>query len=256
MAAVSPDGKYLAVVRPPRTPCTSARCRWRRRVIRGQAPAERGGGITALSWDRSDDLWVAQNGYVDDAAAAGKAEVPVDVHRDRQRLERGARRRPDRLHRPAPGQPSPGSTSRPSAAASRVPASWARPPRTWPSDRPPSIGPNLTGPVSLAWYNADNLIVLNAAAGGNTLWEVPVDGQPAQELPVTPPRRDLDHRRRRRERPGGRAVRGQPGRLDQPGRPVVPARRARARNPPTLGEPRPSELCPPRPPPLILAVSS
>ena len=29
--------------------------------------------------------------------------------------------------------------------------------------------------------------MLNDAANGNTLWEVPVDGQPGQALPVTPP---------------------------------------------------------------------
>jgi hypothetical protein len=49
------------------------------------------------------------------------------------------------------------------------------------------IGPNLTSPASLTWYDADNLVVLDTASGDNKLWEVPVDGQPAQLLPVTPP---------------------------------------------------------------------
>ena len=66
-------------------------------------------------------------------------------------------------------------------------ASWARP-RTHlihPAGRRPS-GRTSTHPASLAWYDADDLIALNATRRGNTLWEVPVDGQQAQEA-VTPP---------------------------------------------------------------------
>ena len=50
-----------------------------------------------------------------------------------------------------------------------------------------SIGPGLTAPASLTWYDADDLIAIDHAAGGNTLWEVPVDGQQAQQLQVSPP---------------------------------------------------------------------
>ncbi len=49
-----------------------------------------------------------------------------------------------------------------------------------------SIGTGLTHPASVAWYDADNLIVVNDAASGNTLAEVPVDGQQAQYLFVYP----------------------------------------------------------------------
>ncbi len=44
-----------------------------------------------------------------------------------------------------------------------------------------AIGPGLTHPASVAWYDADDLVVVNDAAGGNTLMEVPVDGQQAQQ---------------------------------------------------------------------------
>ena len=53
-------------------------------------------------------------------------------------------------------------------------------------DASPTLAPNITRPTALAWYGADNLVVLNAAGTANALWEVPVDGQQAQRLPVTP----------------------------------------------------------------------
>ncbi|HEY6359004.1 MAG TPA: LpqB family beta-propeller domain-containing protein, partial [Vicinamibacterales bacterium] len=48
------------------------------------------------------------------------------------------------------------------------------------------LGPNLFDPISLTWYNADTLIVLDATPTGKLLMEVPVDGEQATPLPVTP----------------------------------------------------------------------
>jgi hypothetical protein len=45
------------------------------------------------------------------------------------------------------------------------------------------LGPNLTNPIALTWYDADDLLVLNGAGDQTSLWEVPVDGQPATPLP-------------------------------------------------------------------------
>ena len=45
------------------------------------------------------------------------------------------------------------------------------------------LGPNLTNPIALTWYDADDLLVLNGAGDQTSLWEVPVDGQPAAPLP-------------------------------------------------------------------------
>ncbi len=53
-------------------------------------------------------------------------------------------------------------------------------------DASPTLAPSITRPTALTWYGADNLVVLNAAGTANALWEVPVDGQQAQQLPVTP----------------------------------------------------------------------
>ena len=44
----------------------------------------------------------------------------------------------------------------------------------------------MANPGALTWYDADNLVVLDIDPAGNTLWEVPVDGQLAQQLPAIP----------------------------------------------------------------------
>ena len=54
-------------------------------------------------------------------------------------------------------------------------------------DQTVQLGPNIANPMAMTWYNADNLLVLAAVGKGNTLWEVPVDGQSATGPLVTPP---------------------------------------------------------------------
>ena len=39
----------------------------------------------------------------------------------------------------------------------------------------------------MTWWNADDLLVLDGAGDQTSLWEVPVDGQPATPLPGVPP---------------------------------------------------------------------
>jgi hypothetical protein len=41
--------------------------------------------------------------------------------------------------------------------------------------------------VALTWYDADDLLVLGGAGSQTSLWEVPVDGQPATKLPAELP---------------------------------------------------------------------
>jgi hypothetical protein len=184
MAAVSPDGQHLAIVSPGKDAVYIG-------ALSGGAasfpakPRLTGSGVTALSWDGSDDLWVAENGSVV-MLPPGKGQVQVvfdgnvsdlSVAPDGVRIAFIAQTPglPPALYLAAigGGQQGTGELGAPSAhLAIRQPA---------------LIGPNLTGPASLAWYDADNLVVVNATATGNTLWEVPVDGQPAQELYVTYP---------------------------------------------------------------------
>jgi hypothetical protein len=67
------------------------------------------------------------------------------------------------------GKPGPGQSANPFQRTSIGP--------------PVQLGPNITNPIALTWYDADDLLVLDGAGDQTTLWEVPVDGQPATQLP-------------------------------------------------------------------------
>jgi len=184
MVAVSPDGKYLAIVSPGKDAVYIG-------TISGDAVSFprrarlTGSGITALSWDRDNDLWVAQNGDIQMLSATGGAAVQVDfdgqvsdlaVAPDGVRIAFVAQigNLPPGLYLAAigGGQESGVQLGAPRAHLEIKSAA--------------SIGPGLSDPTSFAWYDADNLIVLNDEPGGNTLWEVPVDGQQAQQLTAAP----------------------------------------------------------------------
>jgi hypothetical protein len=182
MAAVSPDGKYLAVVNAARnavyvgpvtdgTPSFSAK------------PRLTGSAVTALSWDGSDDLWVADDGSVS-MLPPGSGTVPVlisgsvstlSVAPDGVRIAYIAQNpgQAPALYLAAIGGGQQG-TSEPGLAEHMVVMEAA------------AIGSTLANPGALTWYDADNLVVLDIDPGGNTLWEVPVDGQLAQQLPAIP----------------------------------------------------------------------
>jgi hypothetical protein len=186
MAAVSPDGRYLAVV-------SSSNQALYVGTLSGEAvsfsakPRLTGGSITALSWDRDDDLWVAQDGDIVMLPPTGKGQVSIDtsgsvsdlsVAPDGTRMafiaQIGGLSPALYLAAIGGGQQSTGQLGVGAASTPLAIRDVA------------SIGPNLTHPVSLAWYDADDLIVLDNVGTENTLWEVPVDGQQAQELPVAP----------------------------------------------------------------------
>jgi hypothetical protein len=189
MAAVSPDGRFLAIVSPGRDALYVG-------ALSGSAasfpksPRVSGAGITAMSWGTDDDLWVAQGGSIFLVRAAtstvdtqanftGGNVTDLSVAPDGVRIaviisgggsEReikvaainpsGQPQATDQLHAPSP---------RPSISAG-VP-----------------LAAGLTDPIALTWYGADNLVVLNQLSSVNSLWEVPVDGQSAQGPLVTPP---------------------------------------------------------------------
>jgi Lipoprotein LpqB beta-propeller domain/Sporulation and spore germination len=183
MASVSPDGKYLAVVPPghdevyvvslpgaatslPATP------RWSTT------------DITALSWDRTDDLWVAAGGFIEMLPSTGKAPVPVQygagtvldlsVAPDGVRValivRNGSQRQIELAAITQPVQES--GTKPPSPAVPKLPLGT-------------TLAPNISAPASLDWYTTDDLVALGGA-GQKTLYEVPVDGQPAT-AETTPP---------------------------------------------------------------------
>jgi Lipoprotein LpqB beta-propeller domain/Sporulation and spore germination len=186
MAAVSPDGKYLAIV-------TAGKGYVYIGSLSGRAasfprtPRLNQGGVTALSWDRNDNLWVAQSGNIAMLPPAGKGEIQVAFDGTVSDLSVA----PDGVRIAFIAQPF-GAPSREIVLAAIGGGGQSSvqpgPAGTRLSIRSfASVGPNLSDPSSLAWYDADDLIVVaDAPTTGNALWEAPVDGQQAQ-LQVSPP---------------------------------------------------------------------
>jgi Lipoprotein LpqB beta-propeller domain/Sporulation and spore germination len=186
-SAVSPDGRYLALVAPGQDALYIGRLSGAAASFPGTARLTEP-GITALSWDRDDNLWVAQDGNIfmlrtdgasmEQATFGGGGEViGLSVAPDSVRIAvivtgNGPGRE---LQVAAINQSGSEALGRP-GASSVHPVITGNP-----------LGASLTDPVALTWYGADDLIVLNHASSGNALWEVPVDGQKATELQITPP---------------------------------------------------------------------
>lgn len=185
MAAVSPDGKNLAIV--------SAKGDVYVGSLSGQAvsfpdtPRLTGGGITALSWDRSGNLWVAQNGGIVMLPSTGKGELHVGFNGDVSDLSVA----PDGVRiafiAQAAGAPGSGIYLAAIGGGSQVSGQLGSATTRLAITNYATLGPNLAQPTSLAWYDADDLIALNDAGTGNTLSEIPVDGQQAQVLQVQEP---------------------------------------------------------------------
>jgi Lipoprotein LpqB beta-propeller domain/Sporulation and spore germination len=185
-AAVSPDGKYLAIV-------SAANGDVYVGSLSGQAasfpnkPRLTGGGVTALSWDRNDDLWVAQNGQIEMLPPTGKGNIQVAFNGNVSELAVA----PDGIRiaftAQVDGSPSYGIYLAAIGGGAQTPGQLGSGGTHLSIRTYASVGPNLGQPTSLTWYDADDLIVLNNAATGKGLWEAPVDGQQAQPLQVTPP---------------------------------------------------------------------
>jgi hypothetical protein len=184
--AVSPDWQEAAYVSPARGTDTLYI-----RPLTGSAPARAltEPGATSLCWDRQDDLWFIQGGTVYMVPATG-GPVPVSYQAPGPGTVVGLKIAPDGArialivqvgsHRQlelgviARGQPPAGQPSSPPAVHP-----WIEP--------GVQLGPNVAYPVSLTWYDADDLLVLAATGSQNTLYEVPVDGQQGTAEPLTPP---------------------------------------------------------------------
>jgi Lipoprotein LpqB beta-propeller domain/Sporulation and spore germination len=180
-AAVSPDGKYLAIVPRGRDAVDIG-------ALSGAAasfpatPRPIGSGlITALSWDRNDELWVVQGGQIFVVSSSGKVAsvsfggdnvTDLSVAPDGVRVALVVQTPSGDVLELAAIHSAAQTRGRPSIEDSLIPGA--------------RFGPGITRPMSLTWYDAAGLIVLNAAAGASTLWEVPVDGRQAVELPPPP----------------------------------------------------------------------
>jgi hypothetical protein len=187
MTAVSPDGQYLAIVTAGKGDLYVGKLSGRAASF-AKAPRLTGGGITALDWDRNDRLWVVQDGVIYRLPATGSSQLQETFNG----TVTGLAVAPDAVRFAFIAVPS--GSSVPElylAAAGGGPQSsngqLGSPTSHLAIRAFASIGTGLTHPASVAWYDADNLLVVNDAATGNTLAEVPVDGQQAQYLLVAPP---------------------------------------------------------------------
>lgn len=181
-ATVSPDGTYLAIV-------TASKGALYIGKLSGPAalfpsmPRLTGGDITSLSWDRNDDLWVTQDGVIYMLPATGKTADQVQFYQNEDVTDLAVA--PDGVRLAFIAQASGNSTPSLYLAAfgGGPPGSGQRgsPGAQLAIKAAAAIGPGLSHPASIAWYDADDLIVVNDAASGNTLMEVPVDGQQPQE---------------------------------------------------------------------------
>jgi Lipoprotein LpqB beta-propeller domain/Sporulation and spore germination len=193
MTAVSPDGKYLAIVTPGKGALYIGKLSGNAASFPGTARLP-GPGITALSWDRSDNLWVAQNGNVFMLRAAGASAEPalfygengfstedvsdLSVAPDGVRIAlivraSGPGRQLEVAAIDQSGSQAPGQPGAPLVVHPLISTGV-------------SLETSLADPVALTWYGADDLIVLDHARAENALWQVPVDGQPATGLQITP----------------------------------------------------------------------
>ncbi len=191
MTAVSPDGHFVAGVSPapgqgtlyvgPAYGTAAA-------FATSERMKNEPGGINAISWDRVDDLWVAQSDYIWVVPGNGTTKYPA-VNPFGGGEVTGLAVAPDGVRIAALVQTDSGTElelaaiERTGAGQVGVRGSFAPQFTIEPAVQ---LGPNLMDPISLTWYNADTLIVLDAESTGNTLMQVPVDGEQATTLPVTP----------------------------------------------------------------------
>ena len=143
-------------------------------------------GVTAISWDRRDYLWAAHgntttmilqtstnnhaaiaNYFPQNSKILGLSIAPDGV---RVAVIVGTSAGSEvELAAIDTGKPGPGQSANPLQRTSIGP--------------PVQLGPNVANPIALTWYDADDLLVLDGAGDQTSLWVVPVDGQPATELP-------------------------------------------------------------------------
>lgn len=187
MVAVSPDGSYVATVAAGGGSLSIT-------PLDGHGPAKSyfgpNAGITSISWDRHDDLWLAQpsgvwmvstaNGVADPMPLGGVTALSVA---------------PDGVRVAAIVQGASGNELELFAInASTGDSGGKAPPHggepTSPVISTVPLGPGITNAVALTWYDVDNLLVVNQLGVTSQLEEVPVDGRVGQ--PVTTPQMKPD----------------------------------------------------------------
>jgi hypothetical protein len=144
-------------------------------------------GVTAISWDRGGNLWVAENQITWMVPQAGNSSSNREISNEFGGKIIGLGVAPDGVRVAAIAQTASGPQLELAAIDRGLPAAGQlqKPFTRTPTSIGPVVrlGPNITNPIALTWYDADDLLVLAGTSNGSTLWQVPVDGQPATKLP-------------------------------------------------------------------------
>jgi hypothetical protein len=185
MAAVSPDGKYIAEVSSDGNQLSMG-------SLTGKAAVQPVSGpdsdITSISWDRQHDLWLTQGGTVWMVPQGGKPYLfPLDyqvtslaVAPDGVRMAMIVSGASGTHIQLASINPNGSQVGQPTPHGNEA----ATPTISSPQDQVP-LGPDITNATALTWYDADNLIVLSG--GSDELQVVSVDGRASTQNLAPPP---------------------------------------------------------------------
>lgn len=184
MAAVSPDGKYIAEVSSDGNQLSMGSLTGHPAVtpVSGLGP-----GITSISWDRQEDLWLTQDGTVWMVPQGGKA-VPLSSLNYQVTALAVA---PDGVRIAMIVQDGSGNQIKlasinPNGSQVGTPhGNEVAPPTITPEPSQVPLGPDITNASALTWYDADNLIVLSG--GSAELQVVSVDGRASTQNLAPPP---------------------------------------------------------------------
>jgi len=171
--AVSRDEKYVAGVSPSRKVVYYGSIQPDARLTRWRV---QGAGVTSLSWDARDELWVTSPGRVWILRAGGQPVPPGLGGAVVSQLQVA----PDGVRVAMIVQgPGPHGSHLELAAINRSGGS----PNLLQSV---PIGTNVPDPTQLTWYDANNLIVLSGPPTRPQLYEVPVNGSSSDALATHP----------------------------------------------------------------------
>jgi Lipoprotein LpqB beta-propeller domain/Sporulation and spore germination len=180
MVAVSPDGKYLAGY----SPQGNSLVVWASNQAKPTNTISLS-GVTSIGWDRRDYLWVAQGNVTAVVAPTGSSKPNAGITNNFPGKILGFGIAPDGVRVAAIVQAGSGPEVELAAIDSGSPTSGqlSAPFNRMSIGPTVQLAPNVANPVALTWYDADNLLVLDGTGSQTSLWEVPVDGQPATKLP-------------------------------------------------------------------------
>ena len=178
MVAVSPDGKYVAGY----SSQAKSLIVWASNQAKPTSTMPMP-GVTAIVWDRRDYLWATQGNATAMVVQTSSSPHPIANQFTGKILGLGIA--PDGVRVAAIVQTDAGPEVELAAIDTAAPgASQPTAPFNRTSIGPTvQLGPNVPSPVALTWYDADDLLVLGGTGSQTSLWEVPVDGQPATKLP-------------------------------------------------------------------------